>query len=91
MSTDTMSNTSVLRDDRRTVTQLLAAAERDTDPVSVFMGGCTVADTEVAIFVVKGAERIAYLKALCERQGLLTDKPVAGPKCNLQRPWEQPE
>jgi hypothetical protein len=90
MSTDTMSNTSVLRDDRRTVTQLLAAAERDTDAVSVFMAGCTVADTEAAIFVVKGADRIAYLKALCERQGLLTDKPVDGPKCNLQRPWEQP-
>lgn len=78
MSTDMMSNTSVLRDDRRTVTQLLAAAERDTDPVSVFMAGCTVADTEAAIFVVKGSERIAYLKALCERQGLLTDKPVDG-------------
>jgi hypothetical protein len=90
MSTDTMSNTSVLRSDRRTVTQLLAAAEKDTDAVSVFMAGCTVADTEAAIFVVKGAERIAYLKALCERQGLLTDKPVTGPACNLQRPWEQP-
>ena len=90
MSTDTMSKTSVLRNDRRTVTQLLAAAERDTDPVSVFMTGCTVADTEAAIFVVKGPERIAYLKALCERQGLLTDKPVAGPACNLQRPWEAP-
>lgn len=80
-----------LRSDRRTVTQLLAAAEKDTDAVSVFMAGCTVADTEAAIFVVKGAERIAYLKALCERQGMLTDKPVTGPKCNLQRPWEQPE
>jgi len=78
MSTDTMSNMSVLRSDRRTVTQLLAAAERDTDPVSVFMAGCTVADTEAAIFVVKGAERIAYLKALCQRQGFLTDKPVMG-------------
>jgi thiamine biosynthesis lipoprotein ApbE len=82
MSTDTMSSSAVLRSDRRTVTQLLA--------VSVFMAGCTVADSEAAIFVVKGAERIAYLKALCERQGLLTDKPVDGPKCNLQRPWEQP-
>lgn len=75
MSTDT-SRTSFLRDDRRTVTQLLAAAERDTDAVSVFMAGCTVADTEAAIFVVKGPERIAYLRSLCERQGLLTDKPV---------------
>lgn len=78
MSTETMSKTSVLRSDRRTVTQLLAAAEKDTDAVSVFMAGCTVADTEAAIFVVKGPERIAYLKALCERQGLLTDKQVDG-------------
>lgn len=76
MSTDTLNNTSVLRSDRRTVTQLLAAAEKDTDPVSVFMAGCTVADTEAAIFVVKGADRIAYLRALCQRQGLLTNKPV---------------
>lgn len=90
MSTDAMSKTSVLRDDCRTVTQLLAAAERDTDPVSVFMAGCTVADTEAAIFVVKGPERIAYLKALCERHGLLTDKPVTGPACNLQHPWDAP-
>ncbi len=78
MSTDTMSNKTVLRDDRRTVTQLLAAAERDADAVSVFMAGCTVGDTEAAVFVVKGAEQIAYLRALCERQGLLTDKPVIG-------------
>ena len=85
-----MSKTSVLRSDRRTVTQLLAAAEKDTDAVSIFMAGCTVADTEAAIFVVKGAERIAYLKALCERQGLLTDKPVTGPIRNMQRPWETP-
>ena len=78
MSTDTMSNTSVLRSDRRTVTQLLAAAEKDTDAVSVFMAGCTVADTEAAVFVVKGREHIAYLRSMCERQGLLTDKRVVG-------------
>ena len=59
MSTDTASERTFLRSDRRTVTQLLAAAEKDTDAVSVFMAGCTVADTEAAIFVVKGAERIA--------------------------------
>jgi len=75
MSTDTTRRT-FLRDDRRTVTQLLAAAEQDTDAVSVFMAGCTVADTEAAVFVVKGPEQIAYLRALCERQGLLTDKAV---------------
>ncbi len=48
----------------------------------------TVADTEAAVFVVKGPEAIAYLRELCKRQGLLTDKPVTGPTCNLQRPWE---
>ena len=77
MSTDTMSKTDVLRDDRRTVKQLIVAAQKDTDAVSVFMVGCTESDTEAAIFVVKGSDRIAYLRALCERQGLLTDKPVA--------------
>ena len=90
MSNDTMSNKHVLRDDRRTVTQLLAAAEKDTDAVSVFMDGCTVADTEAAIFVVKGPRAIAFLKELCKRQGLLTNKPVTGPACNLHRPWEAP-
>ena len=90
MRIDMINKTSVLRDDRCTVTQLLAAAERDTDPVSVFMAGCTVADTEAAIFVVKGPERIAYLKALCERHGLLTDKPVTSPAFKLKRLWEAP-
>ena len=80
MSTDELSTTSVLRSDRRTVTQLLAAAERDSDPVSVFMAGCTVADSEAAVFVVKGPEAIAYLRDLCKRQGLLTDKPVTSPR-----------
>ena len=91
MSTDTMRpHRTVLRDDRKTVTQLLAAAEKDTDALSVFMAGCTVADTEAAVFVVKGPEAIAYLRELCKRQGLLTDKPVTGPACSLQRPWEAP-
>jgi hypothetical protein len=89
---DTMRNRTSLRDDRCTVTQLLAAAEKDTDAVSVFMAGCTVADTEAAVFVVKGPQAIAYLRELCKRQGLLTDKPVTtGPTCNLQRPWEAPD
>lgn len=92
MSTDTMKpNRTELRSDRRTVTQLLAAAEKDTDAVSVFMAGCTVADTKTAVLVVKGPEAIAYLSEMCKRQGLLTDKPVTGPACNLQRPWEEPK
>lgn len=90
MSADMKSQKSVLRDDCRTVKQLLAQAEKDTDPVSVFMAGTTTEDTDAAIFVVKGPENISYLRQLCERQGLLTNKPVVGPKCNLERPWEAP-
>lgn len=45
-------------------------------------------DDRKTVFVVKGPEAIAYLRELCKRQGLLTDKPVTGPTCNLQRPWE---
>lgn len=56
-------------------------AKRDSDAVSVLSDGTCEADTETAIFVVKGAERIAYLRGICERQGLLTPgKPVADPK-----------
>ena len=90
MSNDTLSQRGEIRKDRRTVHQLLTAAEQDTDAVSVFMVGATVADTEAAVFVVKGPERIAYLKAMCERQGMLTDKPVTGPTCSLTTPWEAP-
>lgn len=57
-------------------------AKRDTDAVSVLNDGTCEADTETAVFVVKGAEHIAYLRAVCERQGLLTQgKPVDGPPC----------
>lgn len=78
MSTDTLHRTSVRDHGRRTVAQLIAAAQKDTDPVSVFMDGCNAGDTEAAIFVVKGPEQIAYLKAICERQGLLSSKAVVG-------------
>ena len=56
-------------------------AKRDSDAVSVLSDGTCEADTETAIFVVKGAERIAYLRRMCERQGMLTPgKPVTDPK-----------
>lgn len=91
MSTDTQRpQATVRRPNRRTVAQLIAAAAKDTDPVSVFMDGSSTADTTVAVLVVKGPKHIAYLRAVCQRQGLLTDKPVTGPVCNLERPWEQP-
>ncbi len=54
-------------------------AKRDTDAVSVLNDGSCEADTETAVFVVKGPENIAYLRRMCERQGLLTSgKPVTG-------------
>lgn len=56
----------------RAARTLLQYAARDSDPVSVFSDGTCDADTEAAVFVVRGAELVAYLKGLCERQGLLT-------------------
>ena len=80
MSTDTARNgQTMLKADRRTVDQLLAAAERDTEAVSVFMDGTCPEDSERAIFVVMSREHIAYLTQLCLRQGLLTEgKAVEG-------------
>lgn len=74
MSTDTTARApSDIFPTHTTTAQLLARAERDTDPVSMYCDGTSFADTERAIFVVKGNERIAYLHALLVRQGLLTD------------------
>jgi hypothetical protein len=53
-------------------------AKMDSDAVSVLNDGSCQADTETAVFVVKGFANIAYLRAICERQGMLTPgKPVA--------------
>lgn len=66
-----------IRRDRRTTQQLLAAASLDSDDVSVFAVGTSNADSDVAILVVKGRDNLSYLRAICERQGLLTSgKPV---------------
>ena len=63
------------------VRKVLAYARQDSDAVSVFSDGTCDADTEEAVFVVRGHERVAYFKAMAERQGLLTaGKPVADPK-----------
>ena len=75
MSTDTMSNRSVLRSDRRTVTQLLAAAEKDTDAVSVFMAGCTVADTEAAARAGAFLLLLLLSFSLCEKKTLKNSSP----------------
>lgn len=78
MSTDTGRNAATsINSDRLLTAQLMAAAERDTDPVSVFMDGSGPEDSERAILVIKGRDHIAYLTQLCLRQGLLTEgKPV---------------
>ena len=47
-------------------------AKQDTDAVSVLADGESYEDSDTAVFVVKGREQIAYLRAMCERQGLLT-------------------
>ena len=80
MSLDTLAPTRTeLKPTRRTTAQLLAAAAKDTDAVSVFFDGTYAGDTEAAIFVVKGMQNVEYLAALCERQGLMTaGKPVEG-------------
>ena len=80
MSTDMKPRSTVLRGDRKTVTQ-----RGRTPAVSVFnrlgrhRGGRVRGE---------GPEAIAYLRELLQAPGLLTDKPVTGPTCNLQRPWE---
>lgn len=68
-----------LKPNRRTTAQLLAAAARDPDAVSVFYDGTYADDTETAIFVVKGRQNVQYLASLCERQGLMrAGMPVEG-------------
>lgn len=65
----------------RAARTVLHYAKRDSDAVSVLSDGTCEADTEAAVFVVKGRENVAYLRGMCERQGLLTaGKPVAGQK-----------
>mgnify|MGYP003431378587 FL=1 len=56
----------------RAARTVLHYAKRDSDAVSVLNDGTCEADTEAAVFVVKGAANVAYLRGLCERQGLLT-------------------
>jgi len=78
VSTDTSNRSGLeLKKGRRLTQQLLDAAHRDTDAVSVFCDAADLDSTVTAIFVVKGREHIEYVRALCERQGLLTPgKPV---------------
>jgi hypothetical protein len=59
--------------ERMTTAQLLTAATKDSDPVSVFAVGSDWNDTDRAILVVKGRENIRYLHAMLVRQGLLTE------------------
>jgi thiamine biosynthesis lipoprotein ApbE len=53
-------------------------AKQDTDPVSVISDGSSYADSETAVFVVKGKDNIDYFRRRCEWRGLLTPgKPIA--------------
>lgn len=56
----------------RAARTVLHYAKRDCDAVSVLSDGTCEADTAAAVFVVKGAANVAYLRGMCERQGLLT-------------------
>lgn len=68
-----------LKPTHSTVPQLLARAALDRDPISVFQDGTSNADSNTAIFVVKGKAHIDYIKGLAEQQRLLTPgKPVVG-------------
>lgn len=74
MSIDTARNAQTsINSNRQTTAQLIIAAQRDTDPVSVFLDGAGPEDSETAILVVKGRDHIAYLTQLCLRQGLLIE------------------
>lgn len=65
-----------MRSDRRTTKQLLAAAAKDTDAVSVFYNCAEDQEPEIAILVVKGRSNLDMLRSFAMSRGLLTDKPV---------------
>lgn len=61
-----------IRPDRRTVKQLLAAADKDTDAASVFYFGASQSDFDGAVIVLKGREHTQYVVDVLLRQNLLT-------------------
>jgi len=66
-----------LKPTHATVRQLLTRAALDSDPISVFQDGTCDADSDAAIFVVKGRAHIDYVMGLAAQQRLLTPgKPV---------------
>ncbi len=62
----------------RAAHKVLAYAEQDSDPVSVFVAGSSWEDAKGAVFAVTTREAALYLRGLCARQGLISeDKPIA--------------
>lgn len=65
-----------LRHGYKLTKQLLLKAQLDTDPVSVFVDGCSWDDADAAIFVVK-SDRAREVYQLLADKGLVTPgKPV---------------
>lgn len=63
-------------DQYTTTAQLLAMARRDPDPVSAFLNGSRIEDSQEGIFVVKGAHKVRQVLALLTANGLLSSNPV---------------
>lgn len=63
-------------DQYTTTAQLLAMARRDPDPVSAFLNGARIEDSQEGIFVVKGAHKVRQVLALLTANGLLSCNPV---------------
>ena len=75
---------------RRKLVQDVFDTAKTKDALMALMPENQISVTELAQAMDYKLDAIAYLRELCKRQGLLTDKPVTGPACNLQRPWEAP-
>jgi hypothetical protein len=61
-----------MRNGYRTTQQLLARAELDSDPVSVFVDGSSWEDAERAIFIVKGRDQAQAVYDALADAGLVT-------------------
>jgi hypothetical protein len=60
--------------------QLLAAAAKDTDRVSIYSLGDTLERADLAVIVLKGRDELRLFRDWAERNGLLTPgKPVEVP------------
>lgn len=60
----------------KTTAALLRKARQDPDAVSCFANGETWADTQEAVFVVKGKRKVEQAFGVLVAAGLLTSNPV---------------